>query len=93
MRRSKYPNMIDSNGFLVLTDEGHDIWMKENNPDNWDTKTWRAFTERCMSDARFLERSQKAKRERMPRPHPTADGWVPSKQFDPLAGLTKRMRA
>lgn len=27
------------------------------------------------------------------RPHPTADGWVPSKHFDPLAGLTKRMSA
>lgn len=31
--------------------------------------------------------------DRFPRPHPTADGWVPSKQFDPIAGLTRRVQA
>lgn len=93
MRRTKYPTMIDPNGFMVLTDSGHDIWMKENNPDNWDTETWRAYTERCSTDARFLERAQKAKRDYMPRPHPFEDGWVQSKNFDPIAGLAKRMGA
>lgn len=85
--------MIDANGHLTLTDAGHDIWMKDNNPDNWDTETWRAFTERCHMDPGFVARAQKAKRDGMARPHPTADGWVPSKHFDPIAGLTKRMSA
>lgn len=29
--------------------------------------------------------------DHFPRPHPLADGWVQSKNFDPIAGLTKRM--
>lgn len=31
--------------------------------------------------------------DRFPIPHPTEDGWVPAKNFDPIAGLTKRMTA
>lgn len=31
--------------------------------------------------------------DRFPRPHPLGDGWLPSKDFDPIAGLSKRMRA
>lgn len=31
--------------------------------------------------------------DQFPRPNPLEDGWVPSRRFDPLSGLTKRMSA
>lgn len=93
MRRSKYPTMIDENGYLTLTDAGHDIWMKENNPDGWDDATWHAFAERCATSESFKAEAQRCKRYGLPRPHPLADGWVPAAKFNPLRDLTRRMRA
>ncbi len=90
MRRTRYP-VVKRGDFHDLTDSGHDIWMRENNPDGWDDETWRAFIERC-TDPAFKERCQRARREEKPRPHPTADGWVPSKRFDPIASLAKNLR-
>jgi hypothetical protein len=89
-RKLKYPSVMRG-AYLELTDEGHDIWMHENNPDGWDNATWAAFVERIAIDARFSERVKAAKTNGHPRPNPLADGWVPSKKFDPIAGLTRSM--
>lgn len=109
--------------------DDHRKWMREHNPEDWDTATWQAFVERMGTDALYEKRVKHALAQRhawaadqvlkeiggrrvdagyridcrrwfnaqaldhFPRPHPTADGWVPSKHFNPLAGLTKRMSA
>lgn len=90
MRRYKYP--CEKRGdFLELTAEGHDIWMKENNPDGWDDETWRAFVLRCRNPD-FVDRCQDAKRRGLSRPHPTADGWKPPKG-NPILALVKQVNA
>lgn len=41
--------------FRDLTKMGHERWMEENNPDGWDTETWRAFSARIASDSAFKD--------------------------------------
>lgn len=127
MTSAKYQTMIDNNGHLHLTAAGHAAWMADNNPEEWDDDTWRAYVERIATDARFERIVRDAFKARhawaeaevireigarkvdagfrielrrrinveavskFGRPHPTADGWVPSKHFDPIAGLTRSM--
>jgi hypothetical protein len=83
--------MVTNDGHLELTDEGHDIWMKENNPEGWDNRTWAGYVERIAKDPRFKKRVEERK-GKLPRCNPFADGWVSSKNFDPIAGLTKSLR-
>lgn len=90
MRRSKYPNERRGD-YLDLTDEGHDIWMHENNPDGWSDATWRAFVARC-ANPEFLARSREAKRNGWKRPHPTEDGWEPPPNFNPIDALVRSRR-
>lgn len=88
MRRHKYPTEKRGD-YLDLTTAGHDIWMRENNPDGWDTETWRAFVERVSASPEFKARCQEAKRRGWKCPHPTEDGWRPTGKFDPLAAIGK----
>ena len=85
----RYP-VVMRGDHLDLTETGHLMWMRDNNPDGWDTETWRAFSERLAKDPRFASRCQHAKKNGQPRPHPTADGWIPSKDFDPIAALAQK---
>ena len=90
MRRTKYP-CVQRGDFLELTAAGHDIWMKENNPDGWDSDTWRAFASRCSLVPAFKERCQQAKRAGLPRPHPTEDGWT-APRMGPLEAVSRGLR-
>lgn len=65
--------------FLELTRAGHEKWMRENNPDGWDDETWKAFAARCSRSPEFKARCQEARAAGNPRPHPTDDGWKPSR--------------
>lgn len=112
-----------------MSRDDHRKWMREANPEGWDTPTWEAFVERLASDPVYRKRVHDARDERhkwaadqvaqeiqgrrvstgflvnlrrqlnneafahFPRPHPLDDGWVRSKDFDPIAGLAKRMTA
>lgn len=87
----RYP-VVKRGDYLDLTETGHLMWIRDNNPDGWDDETWRAFAERCSMSEGFKAEAQRCKREGLPRPHPTADGWVTSKRFDPIAGLSKNAR-
>ena len=69
MRRTKYPTVMRGD-FLDLSDSGHDIWMRENNPDGWDDATWKAFAARCRRSETFKSACQTAKALGYPRPHP-----------------------
>lgn len=107
----------------------HLKWMSEHNPEGWDDRKWKAYTERLSCDARFRAAAEDALRRRhewvdaqmraeigkrrvdagfrvwlrrqlvvdaehqIKRPDPLEDGWLPSKDFDPIAGLGKRMGA
>ena len=76
MTRRKYPT-VKRGDFLDLTDTGHLMWMRDNNPDGWDDATWRAFAARCSVSPDFKKRCRAALRNGWPRPHPTEDGWSP----------------
>lgn len=86
MSMRKYPTMRRGD-YLDLTDTGHLIWMRDNNPDGWDDETWRAFTARCALSHDFKVRARAALQNGDPRPHPTEDGWKPPKHFDPLSAI------
>lgn len=112
-----------------MSKEDHRRWMAKNNPEGWDDRTWRAFTERIATDPMFERRVWEAFKNRQdwseeqaraeirgrrvdtgfrlrlrrrlnleafdvyPRPNPLEDGWLPAAEFDPIAGLAKRMMA
>lgn len=111
-----------------MQNEMHESWMEEKNPDGWDDRKWKAYTERLSIDPGFRARAEDVLRRRhewieeqmkaeigkrkvsaqfrirlrrqlsieaeqqVKRLDPLADGWLPSKDFDPIAGLGKRMR-
>lgn len=81
MRRTKYPTVMRGD-FLDLSDAGHDIWMRENNPDGWDDATWKAFSARCRRSESFKTACQIARAIGNPRPHPDDYGWEPTRGGD-----------
>lgn len=50
--------------FLDLTHQGHRDWMRDSNPDGWDSKTWIAFNVRMGTDGGFRERVKQAAEDR-----------------------------
>lgn len=50
--------------YLDLTHEGHRAWMRENNPQRWDERTWRAYGVRLGTDAGFQRRAVEAAQDR-----------------------------
>lgn len=107
----------------------HLEWMADHNPDGWDDRKWKAYTERLSVDARFRAlaedtlsrrhawvdeqmRTEIGKRKvdagyrvrlrrqlvteaeyHIGRPDPLEDGWIPSKEFDPIAGVARKATA
>lgn len=90
MSMRRYPT-VNRGDFIDLTDTGHLLWMRDNNPDRWDDETWRAFSARCAQSPDFKARCQSARRNGLPRPHPTEDGWTILK-MGPIEALSKGLR-
>lgn len=86
----KYPT-VNRGDFIDLTETGHLLWMRDNNPDGWDDETWRAFAARCAQSPDFKARCQKARLHGWKRPHPTEDGWSMPK-MGPIEALSKGLR-
>lgn len=77
---------------VELTETGHLVWQKLNNPDGWDDETWRAFTVRCSSDPAFKDRCRREKAAGRARPHPLDDGWRMPPNADPVQSVMKGFR-
>lgn len=112
-----------------MSDETHRRWMADNNPQGWDDRKWKAYTERLAVDSRFRAMAEDSMRRRhawldeqmraeigkrkvdagyrirlrrqlvteaeyqIGRPDPLEDGWLPSAEFDPIAGLARKATA